>query len=1018
MKDPLRSPPRTKHPEDDGVPGSASPLERNEEHGPAPSPQYEYWAFISYSHKDRTTGEWLHRAIETRPIPTPLAGRDTPLGSIPSRLVPVFRDRDELAVSADLGQRIEEALTRSRYLIVVCSPSAAASTWVNKEIAFFKSLGRGDRIFSLIVGGEPFASEVAGREAEECFPTALRVDLSEDGALSTARVEPLAADLRAGGDGPDGAVLKLIAGILGVGLDALRQRDLERRNDRLRRLLLGSLVALAFVAALGVFAILQQRRAEEQSRVSLSRQLAAQGLSLIPSNDELPLLLSLEGLRAANTAEARQTLYQALTARPHPIALLRPLKDTSWTAVAASPDGTTLVSGSSDGHLAFWDLAAAHPTADVHEAHAASVTALAISRDGRRLISAGADGAIWMWDMPGRQRLGSSPLLTSASPITAAALRADDQIAFGTDDGSFVLNTRTGWQQPIPRANPHYANPPTDLQFDTAGNVLAYASEDGTWLYARFQKPKLLEYHNPGDFWSVATSPDGEFVATGGRGLVVHQVKDGQRLRLPVEEQRVLVTALTFSADSKIIISANEAGTVTIWDRPDWPDGGDRPTGRTAPSGRRATSLPPPPRIPTARVSSRSFTLRIGSIKSLVLSPDGRRIFARSADTNGPIAMVALNETPLRRDLVETGQHIDDFGFQPKGEILVSARTGSLTFWDVARLKNDLTLDAGLGKFITSVAFSDDGQTLASSVLGRVVLWDLRRQRRIAGPFDVSISKWVRRLAFAPDQTTLAVVGSEGEVTVWDAFRGERLATPIPASVTKRSAQSESYIPPHILEPWNLRLKKDVTVRDATFLRDGQRLVTCGDDGEITVWNWRMGERVASPMRVGEACVALAYSPNTNVIVSAALNSLAIWGADSQERIGSPLVGHTASIYAIAVSPDGRLMASGGADGLAILWDIDSRQQIATFRHGEIGSGGYSQPPGPKLINKVAFSSDGRTLATDGPAGRIVLWNIDVSSWQRQACLSINRDLTREEWQRHIGNDVPYRQTCTEMIAR
>src|SRR5215218_4767011 len=86
-----------------------------------------YWAFVSYSHRDKAAGDWLHRALETQPVPKPLVGRPTRLGTIPPRLTPVFRDREELAASPDLGVRIEEALRQSRYLIVICSPQAAAS---------------------------------------------------------------------------------------------------------------------------------------------------------------------------------------------------------------------------------------------------------------------------------------------------------------------------------------------------------------------------------------------------------------------------------------------------------------------------------------------------------------------------------------------------------------------------------------------------------------------------------------------------------------------------------------------------------------------------------------------------------------------------------------------------------------------------------------------------------------------------------------------------------------------------
>ena len=113
-----------------------------------------YRAFISYSHQDRTWGEWLHRALEHYRVPKRLVGRTGRYGAIPKRLTPIFRDKDELPTAIDLGQVINEALQQSDCLIVICSPQAAASRWVNEEILTFKRMGRGDRVLELIVDGE------------------------------------------------------------------------------------------------------------------------------------------------------------------------------------------------------------------------------------------------------------------------------------------------------------------------------------------------------------------------------------------------------------------------------------------------------------------------------------------------------------------------------------------------------------------------------------------------------------------------------------------------------------------------------------------------------------------------------------------------------------------------------------------------------------------------------------------------------------------------------------------------
>ncbi|MFP6899820.1 MAG: toll/interleukin-1 receptor domain-containing protein, partial [Opitutales bacterium] len=82
----------------------------------------KYRAFISYSHKDEQWGKWMHRKLESFRVPSQLVGKQSKHGIIPSRLFPIFRDRDELPSSARLGEAIREALEQSCHLIVICSP--------------------------------------------------------------------------------------------------------------------------------------------------------------------------------------------------------------------------------------------------------------------------------------------------------------------------------------------------------------------------------------------------------------------------------------------------------------------------------------------------------------------------------------------------------------------------------------------------------------------------------------------------------------------------------------------------------------------------------------------------------------------------------------------------------------------------------------------------------------------------------------------------------------------------------
>jgi len=226
----------------------------------------KYRAFISYAHADEQWGGWLHRALENYRVPKEIIGRETTAGKAPERLTPVFRDRFDLPAAGNLSDKIQDALDHSAFQIVICSPRSAKSHWVNEEIKLFKKIHGNDRTLAVIIDGNPFASDKPGREQEECFPPALRVLAGPNGDLTEERTEPLAADARPDKDGKSLAISKLAAGLLGVNLDDLVQRETQRKARNARRVAgLSGLIAAA-MGLLAIFAF-NARDQAEQSRV-------------------------------------------------------------------------------------------------------------------------------------------------------------------------------------------------------------------------------------------------------------------------------------------------------------------------------------------------------------------------------------------------------------------------------------------------------------------------------------------------------------------------------------------------------------------------------------------------------------------------------------------------------------------------------------------------------------------------------------------------------------------------------
>jgi tetratricopeptide (TPR) repeat protein len=239
------------------------------------SSTYKYRAFITYAHKDEEKARWLRKKLEDFKVPKHLIGQNSDFGPIPSRLYPIFRDRDELAGAAQLGPLIEQALDDSSHLIILCSPHAVQSRWVNEEIRMFKAMGKEDRVLCLVLSGEPMVEDSEGDSQKECIPLAARRQVDSNGEISEQKHEPAAADLRDSADGEKNSLLKLVAGLIGVGLDELKQRDLLARQKRLVRITAVSAFLAISAISLAVYAMFQQQQAKiSRANAEIERQLA------------------------------------------------------------------------------------------------------------------------------------------------------------------------------------------------------------------------------------------------------------------------------------------------------------------------------------------------------------------------------------------------------------------------------------------------------------------------------------------------------------------------------------------------------------------------------------------------------------------------------------------------------------------------------------------------------------------------------------------------------------------------
>jgi tetratricopeptide (TPR) repeat protein len=271
---------------------------------------FKYRAFLSYSHADSGAAKRVHGRLEGFHIDKDLVGRNTPAGPVPTALRPIFRDRNEFDAGGSLAEQSIIALDGSAALIVLASPNAARSKFVNEELRQFKSRHPDRPVIPLIVDGEP------GNPENECFPPALRFAVAEDGAITDKPVDVLAADLREKGDGFELALAKVVARMLGLAPDDVyRRAERERRKQARLRTAIAAVIVVLAIAGGGFY---WQSRQQQQTLAEISALVDKYSL-VTPAKADAP------GARASLT-QAITTIAEGAASDPRYAKALELLK--------------------------------------------------------------------------------------------------------------------------------------------------------------------------------------------------------------------------------------------------------------------------------------------------------------------------------------------------------------------------------------------------------------------------------------------------------------------------------------------------------------------------------------------------------------------------------------------------------------------------------------------------------------------------------------------------------------------
>jgi WD40 repeat protein len=894
--------------------------------------QFKYKAFISYSHQDKKWGDWLHRALETYRVPKGLIGKQTGAGVVPKCLFPIFRDREELPTSHELGRVINKALDDSSHLIVICSPRSAKSQWVNEEIKQFKCLGKSDNILCLIVDGEPNAADKPGLEEEECFPEAAKYEIGEDGELLTIRTEPIAADAREGKDGKRNALLKLAAGLLAVGFDNLKQRDLTRKQKRMAIFSGISMALVAIMAGLTFWALDQQREAERQrveavnardaeaeqrevaikardreaeqrQKAELAKQVAfeaqkdAEWKTYVNQINLADVKVKLGDIRTATkllwdtNPEYRHWEWGRLMRALDPTFLTLNVKSGYVQSANFSPDGYHAVTGDWGGKVKIWSVRTGELVAEMNNRGRAD--SVAYSRDGSMIASGGKGKWVRVWDA--RTGLELKGFKGHETMIRSVAFSPDGKhLASVSNDevgskGLIIIWDINSSQKVFEKVAPatSIAFSPHEQKFLTTGP----GKQVLIWDFAKKVILHSCEGHK-GPVFASDFSPDGKNIASGGGGGMVDiwDVAAGKEI-LSFQGHEGNVWSVCFSPDGKKIATSGSDNTARIWD---------------SANGKL---------LKTIRGHARN-------VPTVDFHPDGKRLLTGSFDRLVKIWPTEDDDSYTRlaikkRELVRT---ID---LSPDGTSAITASDKGIKVWDTRNGVQVPKSFDGHSDSINSALFSQDGESvITASDDNTSIIWNAKKGekvRTLIGHQDA-----VLYAAFSSDGRKAVTTSRDKAVKVWDVKSGQEI--------------------------YKFRKNHAGSVTCAAFSADGTQVVTGGEGRKAIVWNLETEKKLVRSN--GGKMRSLYFFPDGRRIAGAsAWRFTRIWDSQTGKDI-LKVKGHISSVTFACLSPDGKRLVSMSQDKTIRVWDTTNGNEL------------LSLSTGGDVPAFASFSGDGLTLAT------------------------------------------------------
>jgi len=937
-----------------------------------------YDAFLSYSHSEGSNvARRLQVGLERFAKPW-----------YRMRAQRLFLDTASLSAAPGLWTSVERALADSEWFVLVTSPGAAGSQWVDREIRWWLDNRSPERLLIVVADGTLRWDERTGDfdvARSNALPSALRSVFAE---------EPRWVEVAGSGDDNElgelaleEAVVDIATAIRGMPKDqlvgaAVRER---RRTMRWVRGVIAGLTILLIAAVLaGVIALSQRSAAIDEAHLALSRQVASVSEQVAGSNLDVAMLLAVQAYREDANPQTRAALFNADTSSPHLARFLD--ANGKVERVAGSADGA-VVAGLADGRVLYWPQGEGEPELlfDLPR----RISSLAISGDGSVIAVADRTRAM-LWDHGSAVRLpvppGEHADLVGLSPAGETVIYHGVSPDYEEGETITVAEVADPFHGIVHRL--------TESGFGFGGQILLPSDRrvllfDGSsWEWRRIADWAKLD-GSPTAFgahqYGAAISADGRFftVTNGARVVPVWRTAGFTDLGKPesgVEEPVTDLAALALSPDGSRLAVAGSGGI------------------HVAP-----VPLPgeEPDEIPLAE------------------SPDPEQ---RPVDLTGQGSVGA-----------------ELLSFTGDESHLVSAAGSEIAVWDLAQVDRlarmtTVPLSSACSACGTaSLAVSPDGKRIAAldgdGRAGFVQSLRAGAQRRTVPESELSeytygAPVWSATGDFAAYPVWPAAGGSEAPVPTdlpdgvraWRGAEGEEVGL---ADGLAANGDEMTIVDRHGNVYWQDLTTGKIVSRspgpeDLSFgaeeleeaaLSSSSELVAMVDEGHVTIENLPSGKVVGDIDADEFATVAFT---GEKLLVQRHDGALQVWNQQGTS-LQRTIPGDENYVWKPVGNAEGTMVARRRSDGSIVVDDLETGTQLGNF--GTRGASAF-------LRTGVTFSLDGSRIYTlseapgEASQGELVERDISDEGLVEAACVAAGRELTAGEWRAFIGSNPPADLTC------